>query len=129
MSKMIPLSNTPIIAIILILFFRGNLYSQKTVQHFEHLTVKDGLPQNSVFGIVQDYLGYMWFGTQNGLVRYDGYSMKVYHSELKSTTKQEGVRFIYRIYEDKSNTLWLGTNGGLIKYIRESDSFVNYTTF
>ena len=41
---------------------------------FEHLTVVEGLPENSVWSMLQDHLGLLWFGTQNGLVKYDGYS-------------------------------------------------------
>ena len=49
--------------------------------NFEHLTIADGLPENSVWCMLQDHLGYMWLGTQNGLVRYDGYEMKVYQPD------------------------------------------------
>ncbi|MCK7521853.1 MAG: hypothetical protein MZV64_31330 [Ignavibacteriales bacterium] len=53
--------------------------SQNIEPRFEHLTVKDGLPENTAKAILQDYLGYMWFGTQDGLVKYDGYDMTIYN--------------------------------------------------
>jgi len=56
-------------------------YSQFNPPVFENITVKDGLPENNVTCILHDYLGYLWFGTQNGLVKYDGYSMKVFLPE------------------------------------------------
>lgn len=42
---------------------------------FEHITVKDGLPDNSVWCMLQDHLGFLWFGTYIGLVKYDGYKL------------------------------------------------------
>lgn len=59
--------------------FPINAQIQKTLDDnfpepkFEHLTIADGLPENSVRCILQDHLGYMWFGTQSGLVKYNGY--------------------------------------------------------
>ncbi len=92
---------------------------------FEHITQKDGLPENSVFAIEQDFLGYMWLGTQNGLVKYDGYSMKVYQSELSNDQNFDSKSINY-IYEDRFQTLWIGTLNGLIRYTREKDSFSRY---
>jgi ligand-binding sensor domain-containing protein len=64
---------------------------------FEHLTIADGLPENSVLCILQDHLGYMWFGTQNGLVKYDGYDMKVYQPDPDDSLSISD-RQIYSIY-------------------------------
>ncbi len=75
---------------------------------FEHLTIADGLPENSVSCILQDHLGYMWFGTQNGLVRYDGYSMKIFQPDSNDSLSIS-ERHIQTIYEDKSGTIWIGT--------------------
>ena len=96
---------------------------------FEHLTVADGLPENSVQCILHDHLGYMWFGTQNGLVKYDGYSMKVYQPDPDDSLSIS--YFIVRsIYEDKSGTLWIGTgwqeSGGLNKFDRATETFTSY---
>jgi hypothetical protein len=49
---------------------------------FEHLTIQDGLPGTGAQFIMQDHFGYLWIGTSNGLVRYDGYDMKVYQPDL-----------------------------------------------
>lgn len=97
---------------------------------FEHFTIADGLPENSVKCILQDHLGYMWFGTQNGLVRYDGYDMNVYQPDPDDSLSISG-RAINIIYEDRSGTLWVGTGeaemGGLIKFDRESETFTSYS--
>ncbi len=100
---------------ILIILISGQTYCQYSNSKFvtpvfEQLTVNDGLPENSVSYIYQDYLGYLWFGTQNGVVKYDGYSMNVYQPEETDDIK---IKFIKTIYEDSKRTLWIGTINGL----------------
>ncbi len=93
---------------------------------FEHITIEDGLPENSVRCILQDHLGYMWFGTQNGLVKYDGYNMTVYQPDPDDSLSISH-RQIQTIYEDKSGTLWIGTRyGGLNRFNRATETFTNY---
>ena len=92
---------------------------------FEHLTVEDGLPENSVRCILQDHFGYMWFGTQNGLVKYDGYNMTVYQPDLEDSLSISD-RTVNRIYEDRSGALWIGTNGGLNRFDRITETFTKY---
>ena len=92
---------------------------------FEHLTIADGLPENSVRCILQDHIGYMWFGTQNGLVRYDGYNMKVYQPDPDDSLSISD-RQIYAIYEDRSGTLWIGTERGLNRFERATETFKSY---
>lgn len=92
---------------------------------FEHITLADGLPENSVQCIFQDHLGYMWFGTQNGLVRYDGYEMKVYKPDPDDSLSIS-YREIYSIYEDRSGNLWIGAGRGLNHFNRTTESFKRY---
>ena len=93
---------------------------------FEHLTIADGLPENSIRCILQDHLGYLWFGTQNGLVMYDGYSMKVFKPDSKDSLSISH-RQIRAIYEDDSGTLWIGTaKGGLNRFDRVAETFTRY---
>ena len=92
---------------------------------FEYLTRENGLPENSVKCILQDHLGYLWLGTQNGLVRYDGYVMKVYQAK-ENTFGFLSNNVITTIYEDKGNTLWVGTVHGLNKFDRASGTFTSY---
>ena len=51
---------------------------------FDHLSVENGMPENYATCSLQDHIGYIWIGTQNGLVRYDGYEVKVYKLETES---------------------------------------------
>ncbi|MGB5287635.1 MAG: two-component regulator propeller domain-containing protein, partial [Ignavibacteriaceae bacterium] len=93
---------------------------------FEQLTIADGLPENSVYAILQDRFGYLWLGTQNGLVRYDGYSMKVYTRDPDDSLSISD-RTITAIYEDRSGTLWIGTGyGGLNRFDRKTETFTRY---
>ena len=93
---------------------------------FEHISVEQGLSQNSVTAILQDSIGFMWFGTEEGLNRYDGYEVKVFHHDPDDEITLGGDH-ILALYEDSRGTLWVGTNGGgLSSYDRDSGQFVTY---
>src|SRR4051812_855163 len=82
---------------------------------FQRLSVENGLSQNTVNTIFQDSRGFMWFGTQNGLNKYDGNSFTIYKNvENDSLSISSGE--IYSSFEDKKQTVWFGTNAGLSKY-------------
>ncbi len=75
---------------------------------FRHLTVEQGLSQGSVVSILQDSSGFMWFGTQDGLNRFDGYTFTIFrHSP--ADPKSLSDNFITTIAEDSNRTLWVGT--------------------
>lgn len=101
------------------------LHSQKQNIRFEHLSNEHGLSQNSVPCIVQDKKGFLWFGTYEGLNRYDGYKFKIYKSERDNPESlcHNTVQFLY---EDHDGILWIGTDGGLDQYDRQKDKFVHY---
>jgi len=93
---------------------------------FEQFTVNDGLSQNFVTRILQDHQGFLWFGTRDGLNRYDGYQFKVYSFDADDTTSLS-ENAIQAIFEDRRGNLWVGTwFGGLNKYDRATDRFVRY---
>jgi signal transduction histidine kinase/ligand-binding sensor domain-containing protein/DNA-binding response OmpR family regulator len=73
---------------------------------FEHYTVEQGLSCNSVYAVLQDRRGFMWFGTVNGLNKYDGYSFTVYREDLLDSTFSK-VTNCPQLYEDQSGTLWI----------------------
>ena len=73
-------------ALLLVAALAAPLAAQERVA-FRHLTIADGLSQNAVSGIVQDHRGFMWFGTKDGLDRYDGYQFVVFrHDPFDSTS-------------------------------------------
>lgn len=83
---------------------------------FEQLSIEQGLSPSTVFYIVQDRRGFMWFGTEEGFNKYDGYIFTIYkHNQDKFNSLSNNVE--NTIYEDKSGTLWIGIRGvGLNKF-------------
>ncbi len=93
---------------------------------FEHLTINDGLPENSVRSILQDSHGYLWFGTQNGVARYDGAGMQV-HLPDPNDPRSIGVRFVLAMAEDDSGRIWMGSYAtGLSRYDPVGETYTNY---
>ena len=78
---------------------------------FEHLSRDSGLSQSFVYTIVQDPQGYMWFGTENGLNRYNGYEFDHFKRE-RGNPDALSNDFIFDVAEDAEGNLWIGTNGG-----------------
>jgi len=88
---------------------------------FKHLQVEDGLSHNSVICMLQDSKGFLWFGTKDGLNRYDGYSFKLFQ-HAPGNNKSIGSNFIRCLYEF-NDYLWVGTDTGLFKYDEKTESF------
>ncbi|PCH71369.1 MAG: hypothetical protein COC06_01670 [Bacteroidales bacterium] len=102
-------------------------FSQKEEVKFTHLTIENGLSQSGGKCILKDSKGFMWFGTGDGLNRYDGYEFVIYrHNEIDPFSI--GGNDVSCIYEDmRDSTLWIGTqDGGLNKYDRKHDRFITY---
>lgn len=78
---------------------------------FESLTVEEGLAQNSVISIQQDAQGYLWFGTENGLDRYDGYSFR-HFSDSRGAVNALPADYVYDIEQASDGSLWIATDGG-----------------
>ncbi len=98
-----------------------NIYAQNSEIKFEQLSIKQGLSDNRVVAICQDSKGFMWFGTSNGLNRFDGYNFINYgHISLS-----DGAT----IYEDKRGSVWLtqSDNGELYRFDRISEKFIHYS--
>lgn len=89
---------------------------------FRRLTTERGLPQNSIFAITQDRHGYMWFGTQDGLSRYDGYTFKHFHNSERDSTTIPGNK-INSLFEDSRGRLWVGTEDGLALFNPARENF------
>jgi diguanylate cyclase (GGDEF)-like protein len=93
---------------------------------FARLSVNEGLSQSTVFSAFQDSAGYMWFGTEDGLNRFDGYAFKVYKHRPHDPASLPS-NFVWQIDEDASGDLWIGTDGGgLVRWQRKTDSFARY---
>jgi len=90
---------------------------------FERLSIEDGLSQTVVTAIVQDTNGYVWFGTQDGLNRYDGYQFKVFRrtpGQAEDTLLSDGI---LSLLVDRTGKLWIGTDAGLNWFDDQTQTF------
>jgi len=93
---------------------------------FEHLFIEDGLSQSSIFDIYQDKQGFLWFATQDGLNRYDGYSFLVMRHDPRDSNSISD-NYVQVIREDDFGYLWMGTvGGGLNQYDPRTGRFKRY---
>ena len=112
-------------SIFLFILCIGHSFAQSRTISFTHLSARDGLSQNGVMAIFKDSKGFMWFGTRDGLNRYDGYSFVVFrHDNLNP--KSLSNNFITVIKEDKEGILWIGTDNGLNSFDRKDETFKVY---
>lgn len=113
----------------LILFlsvFANSLLSQEGIDEqtlkFKHFSLNEGLSQSSVLCVLQCSKGFLWFGTRDGLNKYDGHSFKTYRYNSKDPNSLSNS-FIRSLYEDDYGVLWVGTANGLNKYSINEDNF------
>jgi ligand-binding sensor domain-containing protein/signal transduction histidine kinase len=104
-----------------------NGYSQQFI--FSNYSINEGLSQSVVNCMFQDSRGFIWFGTQNGLNRFNGETFDVYsYNPVDSNSISNN--WIYAITEDHDGNLWVGTKGGLNKYLTKQNHFqrIEYQT-
>ncbi len=94
----------------------------KTVK-FTQIGLREGLSQSSVFALCQDYLGFMWIGTRDGLNRYDSRKFFTYRNILSDSTSLTD-NYILSLFEDSKKRLWIGTRTGINRYDRLRDRFI-----
>ncbi len=94
--------------------------------HFKHLTIEDGLSNNRVSCVCQDSLGYIWFGTDEGLNKYDGYSIFEYQHNVEDTSSLSS-NSVSSLFLDSKNNLWIGLSADLNRYDPKNNSFIKHT--
>lgn len=94
--------------------------------YFRNLSVEDGLAQTTVNAILQDKKGFMWFGTKDGLSRYDGLSFTNYKRNINDSCSL-GNNFVTCLYEDMKGHIWIGTDAGLYIYYPEKEMFLPFS--
>ena len=92
---------------------------------FSHLSTLDGLSQTRVAQIVQDDKGFMWFGTQYGLNRYDGYEFRLYVHDPDDLDSLSSA-YIFALFKDRSGNLWIGCNEVLDRFDPRTEHFTHY---
>ncbi|WP_428232340.1 two-component regulator propeller domain-containing protein [Flavobacterium sp.] len=112
------------IALLVLLFISGNIFSQNKYR-LKNISTTDGLSQSSVIAIHQDKFGQMWFGTRDGLNKYDGSKFTIFRNDV---TNKHSIsnNDILSIEEDNTGKIWVGTYNGLNCYDPVSNTFTRY---
>ncbi|MGA7399318.1 MAG: two-component regulator propeller domain-containing protein, partial [Candidatus Sulfotelmatobacter sp.] len=92
---------------------------------FRELSNVTGLSQTRVLQIVQDDQGFMWFGTQYGLDRYDGYKFRVFTPVPGRVNSLSGA-YIYTLFKDRAGKLWIGCDQFLDRFDPTTETFTHY---
>jgi signal transduction histidine kinase/ligand-binding sensor domain-containing protein len=102
-----------------------SLNAQQKDIRFKRITINDGLSVSSVYCIFQDSKGFMWFGTEDGLNRYDGKNFIIYRGD---TNKAQDIsyKWIEQIKEDSEGNLWFGSRGGLTRFNPVNEKFEQF---
>jgi PAS domain S-box-containing protein len=110
----------------LLVWLTHHAQAQTQSNPFTYLTTKQGLSQNNVTCILQDKKGFMWFGTQDGLNKYDGYTYTLYRNDPRNAASLSH-NYIHTLFEDKQGRLWVGSDdGGLSLFEANTETFINY---
>lgn len=118
--------HTYLFSIAILLLQAQLLFAQKLTIDLSPLKTAEGLSQNSIQAIYKDSYGLMWFGTQDGLNRFDGYEVVVY-KHIPNDPKSLIANSILAICEDLQTNIWVGTRkDGISKYDRRKQTFTTY---
>ena len=119
------MARAALLAVFLLANTAGLANAQSASLRFESLSVEDGLSQSSVRAILQDQQGFMWFGTDDGLNKYDGYTFSIYkHDPEQAASLSDNT--ISTIFQDSLSDLWIGTASGLDRFQRDSETFEHF---
>jgi len=113
-----------LISLFLSLWISPRVLPQENIR-FQNISSEQGLSQSAVFGITQDSQGFMWFGTEEGANRYNGYEMRIFRPERGNPTTISN-NWINCIIEDRQGKIWFGTDNGLNCFDRETERFRHF---
>ncbi|MBA4852426.1 histidine kinase [Emticicia sp. BO119] len=112
--------------LLLSLFLCAVSYAQKKVSFvFSHLNESTGLPNNSIFCSLQDKDGFIWLGTADGLLRFDGSHFNVFKSNYK-TNNSLSHNSVTDLFEDKDGKIWISTTYGVCYFDKKKLAFVSF---
>jgi len=98
-----------------IILFSVFVFGSSQTRRFNHLTSADGISQSEVYSFLKDSRGFVWFGTIDGLNRYDGYNIEIFNT-IKNDTNSLSHNTIRCLAEDEMGRIWIGTDDGLNLY-------------
>ncbi|HOV71762.1 MAG TPA: two-component regulator propeller domain-containing protein, partial [Dysgonamonadaceae bacterium] len=105
---------------VLSVFLITSVGTKATTYQFKHYDINNGLSQNTVRSIFQDNQGFMWFGTKDGLNRFDGTSFKIFKFSPNGDLRDN---VFLRILQDKHNNIWVSTESGVYVYDPYKEKF------
>ena len=112
------------LVLFILLLSVSNLFAAESLK-FEYIPIDYGYARRTVNCIFQDSMGYLWFGTRDGLKRYDGYEFTYYRPQRNDSTSISSF-FVTSIAETKDGALWIGTKEGLNRFDRAKEQFIRY---
>ena len=112
--------------LLVVIFISFQANAKPSEYQIEQIKIENGLSQSTIYSMLQDNQGFMWFGTGNGLNKYDGYNFTVYtHNNLDSTSISDNT--VTALIEDKNGYIWIGTvNGILNRFDRTTETFKKF---
>jgi len=122
-------SYVKILYLIIIFFISpfSYVYPQSQEQSVESFKTFQGLPTKIATSVFKDSRGFMWFGAENGLYRWDGYDYKIFHYDPKDSTSISGNMISRILFEDDEGNIWIGTTAsGLNIYNPNTETFTHY---
>lgn len=125
MFAMKPGARLALVALCMLCLWAGSALGAPRSLRFERLSIEEGLSQQSVLTILQDRRGFMWFGTQAGLNRFDGYRVTVYRNDPNDPASIPD-NYVLASYEDEQGRLWFGTKGGLSRFDHATGKFMRF---
>lgn len=111
--------------LLILLIMASGVAAQRRHLRFERIGTEQGLSQSNVICQLEDTRGFMWFGTRDGLNRYDGYRFTVFKND-PGDPHSIGDNFIRALLETKSGDIWVATRGGVSRFNRTTESFTRY---
>ena len=111
--------------VVILWLFVSQAWGSTTSLRYSEINMKDGLSQGTVLDMVQDKQGFMWFATQDGLNRYDGYTFEVFRFDPQNSNSLSH-NYINNIFQDSNGFLWLATRKGLNRFDPRTNEFVRF---
>lgn len=108
-------------------FFKTETSCAQNHLNFKHLTINEGLSQNTVFAIMQDKTGFIWIGTEDGLNKYDGYEFTIYKHRNNDANSLSDNQ-VNALLEDPKGNIWVGTSSGLNLFNKQQLGFTKIST-
>ncbi|MDO1512182.1 two-component regulator propeller domain-containing protein [Maribacter confluentis] len=105
---------------LLLLVFHAYILCGQEI-YFQHYMVENGLSHNTIISSIQDHKGFLWFGTKNGLNRFDGYNFRLFQNNPDDPKSIKG-NYIESLHENDS-IIWVGTDSGLFRYNESLENF------